>query len=86
MDLPGYKEALDLGYSLNYHGGDRKSATYTKDGIHLTIRYKKDNLEAYLEYIWKLLVIKTPNFTFPNKNFGIFENQVFLAKTRLEDE
>ena len=86
MDLPGYKEALDLGYSLNSHGGDRKSATYVKEGVFLTIWYKDSNLEACLDFVWKLLVIKAPNFTFPNINFELFETQVFLVKAKLGEE
>ena len=84
MNLPGYEEAISLGYYLNYYAGGGNSATYTKEGIQLTIKYKGDSLEACLEYIWKLLVIKAPSFSFPNKNFKEFESQMLLVKIRLE--
>ena len=86
MDLPGYEEALDLGYTVRYYGGDKKSASYMKNGVLLTIVSKEYGLEAHLELVWKLLLVKTPSFTFPNENFKVFENQVLLAKDRLGKE
>lgn len=83
MDFPGDTIAKDLGYSLAYHGGDRQSASYMKDGIILTIWTKDSKLEARLEFIWKLLVVRTLNFALPNRNFEILESQITVAKDRL---
>ena len=86
MDLPGLEEAREFGYSLSYHGGDRQSASYMKDGRILTIWHKGSRLEARLEFVWKLLVVRTPNFTFPSKNWEVFESQITVAKDRLREE
>ena len=96
MELPGYKEALDLGYTLCYYGSDKKSATYMKQGVALTIlssnvsfhlyAHNEARLEARLELVWGLLIVKTPSFDFPNENFKVFESQVFLAKDRLGED
>lgn len=86
MSFPGDTIAKELGYSLAYHGGDGQSASYMKDGVILTIRNQDSKLEARLEFIWKLLVIRTPNFALPNKNWEIFESQIVAAKDRLGGE
>jgi len=85
-DLPGHREVKDLGYTLDFYSGNFRSATYTKEGIVLNLVYKEDNsLEARLGFIWKLVKIETLNFSFPNKNFKIFEKQILLAKSLLGD-
>lgn len=86
MGLPGDTIARGLGYSLAYHGGDGQSASYMKDGIILTIWHQGSKLEARLEFVWKLLVVRTPNFALPNKNWEVFESQIVVAKDRLGEE
>ena len=86
MSFPGDTIAKELGYSLSFHGGARQSASYMKDGIILTIWNQNNRLEARLEFVWKLLVIRTPNFAMPNKNWEIFESQITVAKDRLGGE
>ena len=83
MSFPGDTIAKDFGYTLAYHEGNKQSATYMKDGIILTIWSKEGRLEARLEFMWKLLVIRTPNFALPNENWEIFESQITVAKDRL---
>ena len=83
MDLPGLEEAREFGYTLSYHGGDRQSASYMKDGRILTVWRRGSRFVARLEFVWKLLVIRTPNFTFPSKNWEVFESQITVAKDRL---
>lgn len=86
MSFPGDTIAEGFGYSLAYHGGDKQSASYMKDGIILTIWNQGSRLEARLEFIWKILVIRTPNFALPSENWKVFEDQIVLAKNRLGEE
>lgn len=85
-DLPGYEEAKALGYNLNYHGGDRRSAVYTKLGIHLDIKKKDEGLEADLSFIEGLLIVQTLPFSFPNENFEVFETQISQAYKKIHKE
>ena len=83
--LPGEKEAFELGYRLHYYCADRVSwATYLKDEIFLVVWEVENCLRARLDCIYKMLVIKTPDFSFPNKNFQVFEGQIIEVKNKLE--
>lgn len=72
-ELPGYNEAYKLGYTLYIHSGNKKSATYIKDGIGLTVT---DNGKATLSAIYKMVVLKIDSFSFPHKLIHTFENQI----------
>lgn len=73
QDLPGYKDAYKLGYSLYSHSGDKKSATYIKDGLSLKI---SDKGTAELLAMYKMVILKVDSFSFPHKLIHTFENQI----------
>lgn len=74
--LPGQQEAKRLGYSVYAYGGQKKAAFYTKDQLCLKV-YKNGTAEIMANY--KLIEIKTPNFSFPHPNFDLFEKQILAA-------
>jgi len=74
--LPGQEETIRLGYELGYHSGDKSSATYSKGELNLTV-YEKGT--ASLSAMYKMVLISVANFSFPNKNFHIFENQILTV-------
>lgn len=77
MNLPGYDEAGELGYTLNMSGGDKSWATYCNNkGIFLTV-YDDDTCK--IEAFPGLLTISTGKLSFPHSNFSMFENQVKRA-------
>lgn len=73
MDFPTFKEAVKLGYNLYSYSGDKTIVTYFKDKVCLTIY---DGKEAELHSTYKMIQLKTGKFSFPHKNFYIFENQI----------
>ena len=82
MNLPGYEEALKLGYGIHMYSSNRKTAMYVKDAldgwcIHLEVVECGDGtFTADLQTIHKLLTISTGLFTFPHPRFEIFEDQI----------
>lgn len=72
-NLPGYKDAYKLGYSLYAHSGDKKVVTYIKDGLSLTI---SDKGTAELSAMYKMVILKVGSFSFPHKLIHTFENQI----------
>ncbi len=72
-NYPGYEEAQKLGYSLYCHNGDKSSVSYGKGKLCLTIY---NGIEAELHSSYKMIQIKSGKFSFPHKNFHIFENQI----------
>ena len=72
-DLPGYNEAINLGYSLYCHQPKGSCATYNKGVLGLTI-YK--NGTAKLTAMYKMVILSIESFSFPNKNIKLFEEQI----------
>ena len=72
-DLPGYEEAINLNYSLHSHSGNKESAMYMKGSLSLTVH---KNNTATLMSMYKMVILKVENFTFPHKNIELFENQI----------
>lgn len=89
MRLPGEKEARELGYTCYSSAGDYSEATYTKEligvkSISLSICSNKNGkLFAKLYFIYKILIIETSDFSWPNSNFDIFEKQIIEAFYKL---
>ena len=71
--LPGQEEASNLGYILYSSNSERSQATYSKNGLYLTVR---DDNTAVLGGIKGLVRIIVDRFEFPNSNFHIFEKQI----------
>ena len=71
----GEEEALKLGYTLFSSDGQGGSTTYLKRdlGIFLTV-FKNGGAE--LQASWMLVQLKLGLFSFPNKNFSVFEKQM----------
>ena len=72
-DLPGYEEAVNLGYTLYCYSGLKESATYNKGRLSLIV-YK--NNTATLMSSYKMVIMKVENFSFPHKNIKLFESQI----------
>jgi hypothetical protein len=75
-ELPGYEFAKEKGYSLSFHSGDKKSATYTKNGLSLTCW---DNNTAKLQGFYKIVCLSVDKFSYPNINFETFERQILYC-------
>jgi len=86
-NLPGYKEAITLGYSLHSYSGNYQGATYTAPRgykfIWLTVtidphaREGQAGLKAIISYYGHgLVTITTGEFSFPHKLFRSFERDV----------
>lgn len=73
MNYQGQDEVEKLGYTLYCHNGDKSIVSYGKGKLCLTIY---NGIEANLHSSYKMIQIKTGKFSFPNKNFHIFENQI----------
>jgi len=71
--LPGYKEAVGLGYSLNAYAGSKKMALYSKG--RLSLKVYSDNTAEILGH-YKIIQIHTPKISFPHPRFQMFENQI----------
>jgi hypothetical protein len=76
MDLPGFKEANELGYELGFYNGSKSQATYYKGNLCLTIN---SNNKAILSSTYKLVELRIVNFSFPNKNIEMFERQILAC-------
>jgi len=75
--LPGYYEALKLGFTLKVHTGDRNAATYQKsDKVLDIVRLGSDVFTTLHAYPYRLVHVEIPRFSFPNSNFPIFERQM----------
>jgi len=81
-DLPGYDKATELGYTLHHYSGDRKQASYLKDGVTLTVRrtptsvYGYDELKAELWAVLGLVELRVSDFQFPHPRFEMLEKQI----------
>ena len=84
VKFPGQDEAKTLGYILYSSAADRSQATYSKDGIYLTI---KDDGTAFLGAQQGMIRVVIERFAFPNSNFSIFEKQIrkFVPLTDIPD-
>lgn len=76
-ELPGYDEAIKLGYSLYCHSGNKLSASYFKESLCLTVRVDGT---ADLSACYKMVELKVNTFSFPHKLMRIFEEQIKLCK------
>lgn len=77
--LPGYKEALRLGYTLATYSADRSYAVYCSRDMTLVVRRGVSGCRETAElcaFPIGALKLTTGDFTFPNKNFPEFERQV----------
>jgi len=86
MDLIGYDFAKEHGFTVHSFSGDKTSVHYiNEDGIYLIVCYQHNgvDLEATLEFCYKLLSIKQGPFSLPNKNFNIFFKQIQMAHWKL---
>jgi hypothetical protein len=76
--FPGQVEAKHLGYSLYATSGDKNSAIYNKNclpwGI-LSLRVTSKG-EATLSSSYKMVRLEVGPFSFPHKNFVLFEQQL----------
>lgn len=72
-DLPFEKEAEELGYSLWSYTADRAQASYFKPYIHLTLN---ENGTGELTAFLRAVKLSVGPFSFPNKNFQTFEQQM----------
>jgi hypothetical protein len=82
-ELPGYAFAMEHGYTVYAYASDGHSVHYDKDGIELVIKKVKDRPDEYvatLYYYMGLIECKISEFSFPHKNFNIFEKQIFRLK------
>ncbi len=78
-DLPGYDEALALGYHLTSYSNNRSSADYSKDSLVLVMT---DKGKATLWACIGAVELEVKSFSFPNENFHLFEknmNSILLA-------
>lgn len=86
-NLPGYKEAPILGYTLLHHSGDYRSATYVnKTGIWLTLHYNKENRvigDLSFSPRGTLAMVKIDDFSFPHKMFGRWQQYLTHAQEAL---
>ena len=73
LNLPGQAEAEKFGYSLLNFGGDRRSATYVKSDIWLTVH---DDSTANLSSLIGMVQLRIGGFKFPNPHFAVFEKQI----------
>lgn len=82
-NLPGYKDALALGYTLVYYSGNFRSATYShpgRPGVSITTRFADNNaVVASLLAVVRAVEIRISDFTFPHPNFKLFETQIWEA-------
>ena len=85
IKFPGQDEAKNLGYILYSSAGDKSQATYSKDGIYLTV---KDDGTAFLGAQQGMIRVVIERFAFPNANFTIFEKQIrkFVPLTDLSEQ
>lgn len=81
MKFPNQDEVEKLGYSLYCFGGDKSIVSYCKDGLCLKVYNGK---EAELSSSYKMIILKTGKFSFPNKNIHIFENQILRLLNGVE--
>lgn len=79
-NLPGQIEAEKLGYTLWFYSGDKDGATYSNGKLCLTVN--KDG-KASLSTQYKMVELSIKNFSFPSKNFGIFETQILEILNRI---
>lgn len=83
-DLPGYREALRLGYTLARYTGNGAQAWYDKGDITLVVKTRiVDNPAIYPDYTaelfacpYRMIQLHTGEFSFPNRNFPEFERQI----------
>lgn len=73
-ELPGKDFASSNGYELHHYSGNGNSASYIKNELHLTCYIDGT---AELEKILGMVSCKIARFSIPNKNFKIFENQLY---------
>jgi len=81
MNVPGYAEAIVLGYSLMSSSFDKTTAWYSKTVypdkvLNLTVFTVNDELNCEVSSIYKMISITTGNIAFPHKNIQLFESQV----------
>ena len=77
-NLPGIKEVTELlGYELSSYTADGATAYYSKGELTLKVSVFTDESKiAMLFALRKLVRINVGPFSFPNKNFEIFEKQL----------
>jgi len=73
QNLPGYAEALRLGYTLHSYASNQMRANYTKDGVSLTVLADR---RATLTLFIGLVRLTIDEFQFPHPNFAAFERQI----------
>ena len=73
MNLPGYMDAPRLGYSLLSYGGEKKSATYVKSDVWLTV-YADSTAE--LSSMIGIVKLSIDRFQFPHPRFAVFEKKI----------
>ncbi len=73
LNLPGSKEATDLGYEVHSHSGDRKSAEYVKGPLFLRIwTLPNGKLEASLTAMHGIVKLEVGPFAFPHQHLTSF--------------
>lgn len=78
-ELAGYDDAIKLGYSLHSSSVNGLIASYVDErGIVLTVSSSEydGTCRGELSYVHGLVVISVPSFSFPGKNFKIFEDSI----------
>ena len=78
----GYDEAVALGYTLYSHSGNGKIAHYIKDKLYLIV---DDKGQATLWSCIGVVELEVKSFSFPNKNFHIFEKNINTILTAYEE-
>lgn len=74
--LPGKDIAEQLGYTLFSYSGSGEMARYSKGQLQLKIVREEGKLRAELMAQYGLIRLTTDTLAFPNRNLGVFEDQL----------